>query len=487
MKQWANAVVVMGLGAVCACGDPFEGCEATKTCPPRDQSGGAGGEGADAGSGGNQADGGTHGGTRGEAGNEGADAASGAGGQLAPQGGAAGRTSDGGVGAGGDAGSAGAAGAIGADDPCEPDPCDHGACTAANSKASCVCAAGYTGERCSLPRFQPLPISLGATFYHVAGDLSGDGGTAVGYVESTTGARRPFRWTADSGLEDLTSRLGTAYSLTGVSENGAVLTGTTDSAVYRWASGGTPTALPIPEYTAWCGRDGAAISHDGSTVVAICGCSSATDPCRGVRWSIASGLVAETLALPTGATTSTAIGVSGIGSVVVGAIAATSGESAYRWSGTDTGLLGALPSDGLASMATAVSADGRVVVGNGNFEGNIPGAWRWTQGAALLERLQPPSGDGYTLVRDTNEDGAVIVGGEYDAVNASWSSGEALIWDEAGVHRVRERLLAAGVPLSSLAGWKLGRAVAISLDGKTIFGTGTNPDGFSETWIARLH
>jgi hypothetical protein len=38
----------------------------------------------------------------------------------------------------------------------------------------------------------------------------------------------------------------------------------------------------------------------------------------------------------------------------------------------------------------------------------------------------------------------------------------------------------------SLAGWSLEDATAISADGRTIVGLGTNPDGNTEAWLARL-
>jgi hypothetical protein len=38
----------------------------------------------------------------------------------------------------------------------------------------------------------------------------------------------------------------------------------------------------------------------------------------------------------------------------------------------------------------------------------------------------------------------------------------------------------------ALAGWKLDEATAISADGLTIVGTGTNPSGNTEAWVAFL-
>ncbi len=43
----------------------------------------------------------------------------------------------------------------------------------------------------------------------------------------------------------------------------------------------------------------------------------------------------------------------------------------------------------------------------------------------------------------------------------------------------------ANLPWNS-AGWTLTTATAISADGLTIAGTGLNPDGFQEAWVAHV-
>jgi hypothetical protein len=50
----------------------------------------------------------------------------------------------------------------------------------------------------------------------------------------------------------------------------------------------------------------------------------------------------------------------------------------------------------------------------------------------------------------------------------------------------RDLLIAAGVNATTLQGWDLGAAAAVSSDGKVIVGGGTNPAGQKEPWIARL-
>jgi uncharacterized membrane protein len=92
--------------------------------------------------------------------------------------------------------------------------------------------------------------------------------------------------------------------------------------------------------------------------------------------------------------------------------------------------LGDLPGGGFQSAATGVSADGSFVVGSG-----------------------------------------VGTDGE-----------EAILWDaENGMRSLAGILTAAGVDLT---GWSLSSAEAISADGTTIVGSGTNPAGDTEAWVA---
>ena len=61
---------------------------------------------------------------------------------------------------------------------------------------------------------------------------------------------------------------------------------------------------------------------------------------------------------------------------------------------------------------------------------------------------------------------------------------EAFIWDSAnGMRNLRELLVSEG---DDLTGWRLTWAYGISGDGSTIVGFGTNPEGSSEAWVARL-
>ena len=83
------------------------------------------------------------------------------------------------------------------------------------------------------------------------------------------------------------------------------------------------------------------------------------------------------------------------------------------------------------------------------------------------------SGDG-TLVVGTSAAGQAADG---DAIQS------AFIWDSTQQMRNLQDVLTNDFGLD-MTGWHLSQANAISLDGTTIVGHGTNPDGFTEAWMA---
>lgn len=177
---------------------------------------------------------------------------------------------------------------------------------------------------------------------------------------------------------------------------------------------------------------------------------------------------------------SRAYGVSADGSVVVGALQLlgafqntfdSSGKIAALWTQTGSGAsIRLILGTALQSFASSVSADGTVVVGQSGNEAFI---WNNTQGMQGLGLL-PGSSSSYAS--DVSADGTVVVG---------QSGGEAFIWNNAqGMQSLASVLTAAGI--NNLTGWELASATAVSADGFTVVGYGTNPSGQTEAWIADL-
>lgn len=171
------------------------------------------------------------------------------------------------------------------------------------------------------------------------------------------------------------------------------------------------------------------------------------------------------------------------GTVVVGfsTTSAGSGQHAVRWekgaaseAGYSTTDMGDLAGGLDRSAANAISADGRVIVGEGQSD-NGNEAWRWT-----VEGGMEPLGDLWgglfgSVAVDVSRDGAVIIG-----VGTAADGQTPFLWTAAGGMRdLRDVMDELGV---RPAGWHSFVANAVSRDGRTIVGTATNPDGNREAW-----
>jgi probable HAF family extracellular repeat protein len=138
---------------------------------------------------------------------------------------------------------------------------------------------------------------------------------------------------------------------------------------------------------------------------------------------------------------------------------------------------------GSGGQAFGVSADGSVDVGEAS-SGSSFEAFRWEDGV-MVGLGDLPGGEVFSSAFAASADGSIIVG-----FGRTESGDETFIWNsEDGMRRLRD-VLVEDFGLD-LAGWQLdsgayGRCNRISADGRTIVGTGRNPDGFEEAWIAVL-
>ena len=224
--------------------------------------------------------------------------------------------------------------------------------------------------------------------------------------------------------------------------------------------------LPISNPT---GRSSAlGVSDDGNTIV---GWHYFTTSFSAFRWTAATGMV------NLGFRSSAAYDASADGSVVVG----HDGSEAILWTTMGFSRLGLLGDDN-QSEARAVSADGTVVVGRSyktgsGFEGSEPFVWTPAGGMQGLGYRS----DRLNSALDVSDDGRVIVG---YVEGGGTTAQRAFLWTpEDGVRLLHDVLLEDyGV---TLPGWTLASAVAVSADGATIVGSGSNQGG-SEAWILTL-
>jgi hypothetical protein len=136
-----------------------------------------------------------------------------------------------------------------------------------------------------------------------------------------------------------------------------------------------------------------------------------------------------------------------------------------------------LPGGEFDSEANAVSPDGLAVVGRANSTGDWE-AFLWTEESGMIALGDSPGGLSYSSASDVSLDGRVVVGGAN-------RSGTAFIWDALhGMRNLRD-VLVNDLGLD-LTGWTLHRATAMSEDGSTIVGWGTNPDRNTEAWLVRI-
>jgi len=138
-------------------------------------------------------------------------------------------------------------------------------------------------------------------------------------------------------------------------------------------------------------------------------------------------------------------------------------------------MLGDLPGGPFQSEATAISADGSVIVGWSSATLGIE-AFRWENGK-LTGLGDFPGNDHDSKALAVSGDGSVIVGTSVDFF--------AFVWDATHGMRDLKSVLETDFGLD-LTAWKLLRATGISDDGLTVVGRGFSPPAAWEAWLARV-
>jgi probable HAF family extracellular repeat protein len=168
------------------------------------------------------------------------------------------------------------------------------------------------------------------------------------------------------------------------------------------------------------------VSADGSVVVGDSGFGPNVNYTRAFRWTAAGGMV--DLGHPSGRATDVAVAraVSADGRVVVGQADSDTGSQAFRWT-LEGGMVGLGSGANGFSTANGVSADGTVVVGGTQTASGNSHMFRWTapSGMVLLPEL---AGTIVSLPQDVSADGSTVVG---IAVMRFGSFGEPFRWTES--------------------------------------------------------
>lgn len=369
-----------------------------------------------------------------------------------------------------------------------------------------LCAAGAAPAFAG-PMFRGLGFLSGLSESSAAA-VSADGSVIVGTAayRTITQAELPdgiispnlyqaFRWTQARGMVGLGFIPGMNDSRgAAVSADGSVVVGYG----HDLAQDAANTAPQAFRWTATGGLVGCGVDHTYATCVTADGLVVLGERIYGefapwgnvpgpwpFLWTEGSGMTEFSGCARVG-------GVSADGSVKAGVSASFFYQDAVRWSPTGemTHLahLRSLTSAG----ARAVSADGAVIVGTESDNRTGPSGWseafRWTEGGGVVGLGYLPGGLEQTEAFAVSADGSVIVGRGsvgYAPPGDGFSQAiyEAFIWTpDEGLRNLRDLLIAeCGL---DLRGWTLASATGVSADGRTIVGTGVDPEGNTEAWMA---
>ncbi len=333
------------------------------------------------------------------------------------------------------------------------------------------------------PFFQGLGALPGSRFGSFARDISSDGSAVTGNSDQANIGGSTFmayRWKAGTmtPLGDLTGGSNLSES-GGISADGSVCGGMSFSSngteAFRWVNGVMEPLGDLPGGEFY--SHGFDVSGDGTTVIGI---SRTEIPDFPFRWR--DGVMTNiSLDFPGSTPTGLARAVNHDGNVIVGVLALSPSPPPFRWT---PGLMQTLDLPPAAQWGTAlaVSPDGLKVAGVATYSDVSREAFLWESGVTIgLSDL--PGGDLDSQANGVSDTGVVVGVGETASTGPIRK--EAFIWTaDSGIRRLRDRLTDDfGLDLT---GWVLSEANGVSADGLTIAGSGTNPLGKAEAWIAHL-
>lgn len=207
-----------------------------------------------------------------------------------------------------------------------------------------------------------------------------------------------------------------------------------------------------------------AISDDGTTLVGYS--RTAQNRNHAFRWTLSGGM--EDLDVPTGDSDATAV--SADGSVVVGAVAVGGVTRGFRWT-RETGmeLLGSLGGNFTAPLV--VSDDGSVIAGESRNAALQMRYFRWTRETGVQDLGLVPS-NYPTVMRDIDASGEFIVGTRQDALQSI----AAFRFDQE-----------EGLRYLGTLGGTVSNAYDISADASTIVGDSSTGNGGGAAFVWRAN
>jgi len=301
--------------------------------------------------------------------------------------------------------------------------------------------------------------------YSKATAVSADGTVVVGFSHNADLNTEAFRWVKDGSMTGLGILFGAILKseATAVSADGSKVAGNGDAAVFWWEN--DTLSIFADSLTSGFFQEAFGMSADGSVVVGTN--SSMAYNKKAVRCE--GGIATSLGVLNASDTTSTATAVSSDGSVVVGFSQGNSGVQAFRWeNGTMTGLPYYFVGDN-QSRALGISPEGNVIVGY-SFGSSGRQAVRWFNGSAVaLAQLDGSIGYRMGTAYGASSDGKVVVGSDYDSLGMV-----AVFWSEGNGYAPVSLNAFLDANTINRNGFTLLEATAVSADGTTVVGYGTN-------------
>lgn len=311
--------------------------------------------------------------------------------------------------------------------------------------------------------------------------VSASGAAAVG-VFNPIGA---FYWMPTTGIISLGGLAAEGVSRDGNTIVGSALDsrGLINAAIWSRAAewtllGSFPNAAPCVQTLS----NAYDVSRDGQVVV-----GSAWNGCginHAFRWQQSTGVV--DLGSSVAGEASSALGVTGDGSVVVGHQVGARGTAAAgfrqgaRWTNGRQDLIPGV--DGFVGTARAANVDGSIVVGENcrPADESVQSAWVWTtqNGTRCLpppRRMLSPGPLVIVTALATSDDGTVIGGGQNIGGSAD---SNAILWIDGQPAYLKDFLQANGLPDAFRTWVNTGEITGISPDGRIIVGWGAAGLGF---------
>jgi hypothetical protein len=283
------------------------------------------------------------------------------------------------------------------------------------------------------------------------------------------------RWTEAGGLEQITGSLlfnvGTLYGPVGISSDGKTIWGEN----WRWtAKGGyqpLSSILPGDFHVFGC-------SADGNTITGVRGTYGMAE-LDFFRWTVgdaAPEILPRSVENPEGYFYFNTI--SGDGSTIGGmAVGPNYTSSAVVVNAKSAVNL--TPTQDQSNLVWDFSNDGSVAVGMALAPSFSVSGFRWTA-AGGMEAVGPSNSD----CRACNADGTIVGGSRFifgvPGLIAWIRIGDAP-WTDLQDYLIAEQGLGA-----QLAGWRLETVQDISADGRTLVGSGINPEGCEQGFLVRI-